>query len=70
MSTEIYYVNKNPQLNGDHEVHISTCSFLPIEANRLYLGIYSNCEDAVARAKQTYPKSNGCKTCCNACHTS
>jgi hypothetical protein len=24
-----YYVNKKAQANGDHEVHVSTCSFLP-----------------------------------------
>lgn len=24
-----YYVNKNSQSNGDHEVHTRSCSFLP-----------------------------------------
>jgi hypothetical protein len=32
----MYYVNKNAQDNGDHEVHTSTCSHLPLPANRLY----------------------------------
>lgn len=31
----LYYVNDNAQaLSGDHEVHTSTCSFLPEPQNR------------------------------------
>jgi len=33
------------------------------------LGSFSSCQPAVTEAKKTYSKSNGCKTCCNACHT-
>ncbi|WP_125719972.1 hypothetical protein [Flavobacterium ustbae] len=65
-----YYVNQNAQPNGDHEVHTESCIYLPSFLNRKYLGIFSNCKDAVAEAKKTYSKSNGCKTCCNECHTS
>ena len=66
----IYYVNKNAQSNGDHEVHTGDCSFLPDPQNRLYLGYFSNCHDAVRKAKKTYPQSNGCFYCSYACHTS
>ena len=65
-----YYVNKNAQANGDHEVHKYGCSYLPETANRQYLGKFSNCHDAVKEAKKTYPQSNGCYYCSNACHTS
>lgn len=65
-----YYVNKRAQLNGDHEVHISDCLYLPLIENRKYLGEFSNCQDAVKEAKKTYTKSNGCKTCSYECHTS
>ncbi len=34
----IYYVNKNAQSNGDHEVHKSDCAWLPEVENRKYLG--------------------------------
>jgi hypothetical protein len=64
-----YYVNQNEQLNGDHEVHTEDCNYLPLPANRRYLGEFSSCEPAVQEAKKTYSTSNGCKTCCNACHT-
>ncbi|NHM05692.1 hypothetical protein G4D82_00520 [Flavobacterium sp. CYK-4] len=65
-----YYVNKNAQPNGDHEVHDQDCPDLPIAENRKYLGEFSNCKAAVAEAKKTYSKSNGCKTCSKECHTS
>ncbi len=65
-----YYVNKKVQANGDHEVHVENCIYMPSSENRSYLGEFSNCGDAVKKAKETYSKSNGCKTCSNECHTS
>ena len=65
-----YYVNKNAQSNGDHEVHNEDCKFLPNSDNRKYLGEQSNCKEAVTEAKKSYSKSNGCKTCSDLCHTS
>jgi hypothetical protein len=65
-----YYVNKNEQSNGDHEVHTGDCTYLPAPANRIYLGEFSNCRDAVNAARQFYSRCNGCYFCSNACHTS
>ncbi len=65
-----YYVNKNAQANGDHEVHTSNCSYLPNIENRIYLGEFSTCAEAVREAKNHYLKSNGCYYCSSACHTS
>ena len=67
---DYYYVNKNAQSNGDHEVHKATCNYLPSDENRKYLGLFSTCTEAVREAKQTYLKSNGCYYCSNPCHTS
>jgi hypothetical protein len=64
-----YYVNRNAQDNGDHEVHVPSCSFLPDAENRLFLGEFSSCGPAVTEAKKYYSQSNGCFYCCNACHT-
>ena len=64
-----YYVNKKAQDNGDHEVHKSDCSWMPSEENRLDLGNFSNCRDAVLKAKEYYLQSNGCKHCSPECHT-
>lgn len=64
-----YYVNKNPQSNGDHEVHSENCRFLPNEANRKLLGYYSSCKAAVNKAKEYYNQVNGCYYCSRDCHT-
>lgn len=65
-----YYVNKKAQTNGDHEVHTTGCSWLPKTDNRIYLGDFSNCKDAVKKAREYYTKVNGCYYCSNDCHTS
>jgi hypothetical protein len=64
-----YCVNKRAQLNGDHEVHQYSCSRLPDAENRLFLGDFPSCTAAVRKAKETYPQSNGCFYCSEACHT-
>ena len=64
-----YYVNKNAQANGDHEVHRDTCKYLPAEPNRIYLGSFDNCADAVTAAERHYSQVNGCATCSPECHT-
>lgn len=64
-----YYVNSNQQANGDHEVHKAGCSWMPDKNNRIYLGNFSNCYEAVREAKKHYIKSNGCYYCSNECHT-
>jgi len=65
---ENFYVNKEAQPNGDHEVHSAKCLYLPELENRKYLGIFCTCTDAVAFAKETYPQANGCYYCCRAAH--
>lgn len=65
-----YYVNKNSQKNGDHEVHKTGCTYMPLAENRTLLGEFSNCTDAVKKAKDFYLQVNGCYYCSNECHTS
>lgn len=62
-----YYVNNNAQPNGDHEVHRDGCNYMP--ANKTYLGVFNNCQDAVRAARAYYNQVNGCYFCSNACHT-
>jgi len=47
-----YYVNRIKQSNGDHEVHASTCSYLPIIENREPLGYFNDCKEAVKKQKK------------------
>jgi hypothetical protein len=64
-----YYVNRNPQNNGDHEVHMEGCVHLPSQENRQYLGEFASCSYAVMEAKRFYPQLNGCFYCAKECHT-
>ena len=36
-----FYVNKNAQCTGEHEVHRADCAWLPDAANRIYLGEFT-----------------------------
>lgn len=63
-----YYVNTNAQPNGDHEVHVVSCTHGPSEANRKYLGDFTTCGPAKAEARRYYATADGCFYCCNACH--
>lgn len=62
-----YWVNRNAQANGDHEVHRQGCSYMP--SDKKYLGDFASCRGAVAEAKKTYSQSNGCYWCSRECHT-
>jgi len=62
-----YWVNRNAQANGDHEVHRQGCDYMP--SNRLHLGDFTSCRSAVSEAKKTYSQSNGCYWCSRECHT-
>lgn len=64
-----YYVNRNAQVGGEHEVHREDCSYLPIETNRVHLGLYSSCKPAVEAAKKLYSNVDGGFFCCRDCHT-
>jgi hypothetical protein len=58
-----YCVNRNAQTNGDYEVHLISCHYLPYDFK--YLGEHSDCSSAVSEAKKTFSKSKECNYCCN-----
>ena len=64
-----YYVNKNQQPTGEHEVHTQYCLYLPAVENRIYLGDFISCSDAVKEAKKHYSNVDGCFYCSKACHS-
>lgn len=61
-----YYVNKNAQSTGEHEVHAYGCSHMPNQP--LLLGAFNNCIEAIAKARQHYTNVDGCFYCCEECH--
>lgn len=66
-----FYLNSQAQANGHHEVHKEDCTFLPQSGNRIFLGEFNFCSDAIAVAKEKYQfsKLNGCYFCAKGCHT-
>lgn len=63
-----YYVNKNIQPTGEHEVHKEGCHRMPELQNRVYLGYFSNAIDAVREARRYYTNVDGCYYCSNEAH--
>ena len=69
-----YYINKNPQSppeHGEHEIHKDyNCSHPPLLENRIELGNFSSCKDAMIEAKKLFPewKIDGCEYCNVECH--
>lgn len=64
-----YYVNKNAQAGGEHEVHNLSCDHLPYEQNRIYLGNFDDCKPAVREAAKYFTNVDGCYYCSRACHS-
>lgn len=69
MMLEHFYVNKNTDAQGNHEVHRENCDYLPRPENREYLGFFSNSYDAVRAARRKYLTADGCWHCCPESHT-
>ena len=65
-----YLYNKNRDDNGNHEVHNYKCDHSPNNLNRVELGQFSSCEQAIAFARNMFGRDNfdGCKHCCPECH--
>lgn len=63
-----YYVNKNCQSSGEHEVHREGCSMMPDFNNRIYLGYFSNAINAVREARKIFNNVDGCYYCSKEAH--
>lgn len=65
-----YIVNKNTNTNpGNHnEVHNEDCKYYDQITNYDYLGEFSTCHGAVAKAKVKGYDADGCADCCPDCN--
>lgn len=63
-----YYLNRNAQTTGEHEVHESNCFRMPEPQNRIYLGYFSNANEAVREARKYYDNVDGCYYCSPEAH--
>lgn len=58
-----YFINRNAQPNGYHEVHAEGCQFLPSAENMIYLGEFSSRFGALQAAKTQFAQVSGCHFC-------
>lgn len=60
-----YCINKNAQSTGEREVHNldAFCRYLPDPENRLFLGKFDNCHQAISEATKRYKDVDGCYYC-------
>jgi hypothetical protein len=67
-----FYINRNAQDDGYHEVHNGdmNCSHPPLPENRIGLGYYNTCSEALSAARTANPGLliDGCYYCTQ-CHT-
>lgn len=64
----VYYINRNAQPTGEHEVHKEGCYRMPELQNRIYLGYFPNANDAVREARKYFNKVDGCYYCSQEAH--
>ncbi len=63
-----YYISTYHDPDKGHEIHKEDCRYMPDIKNRMYLGSFYNCQQAVRLAKLTFPNSEGCKFCMSGCN--
>ena len=62
-----YYVTKEMDTHGKHEVHREGCPYLPAPEACEHLGRLLSSFSAVAVARKLYDKINGCLHCTPEC---
>lgn len=66
-----YIYNRNTDSKGNHEVHTTTCSYVPQSSNQVKIvGNFDSCKEAIKEAKLQSGKTNfdGCYYCSRPCH--
>jgi hypothetical protein len=61
---DYYFVNKEALENGDHEIHSGGCRRCSSDRNRIYLGFFLDCGDALTIAGRFYDRVILCRLCC------
>ena len=60
---DLYYVSNEANKTGKHIVHKVGCENFPL--NYIYLGPFSECQDALKKARRYYPEVDHCDQCCS-----
>jgi len=60
---DLYYVSNKVNKTGKHIVHKVSCENFPL--NNIYLGPFSECREALEKARGYYPEVEHCEQCCS-----
>jgi len=58
-----YYVDKSVQLDGNHALHKEGCGMYISQNNKFHIGVLSDCDQAVEKARLLFSNIEGCKDC-------
>ncbi len=64
-----YLIDKRPRPTGEFEIHVEKCPRLPVVEDRLYLGEFTRCQDAIAIGKRYFRNVDGCAYCIPESHS-
>jgi hypothetical protein len=65
-----YFVRISPGLSGMHSVHKESCPFVPDNGNRIPLGRFRDCKEALREAREYFQRVDGCYFCNKECYES
>jgi len=58
-----YYISKKSRQDGTFSVHKEDCPFLNESEQRIFLGRFDTCKDAIKTARIFFLKSDACYFC-------
>lgn len=63
-----YYLNRQQQPTGEHEIHRYGCPYGAHPNNRIDLGWCTTEQEALIKARRYTPYADGCYYCCPLIH--
>ena len=64
-----FYIENDPNLHGECEVHREYCKVLLSAQNVKYIGLFDGCQAALVAARMIHPKAIGCLSCSGECRS-
>ena len=64
-----YFISKEKNGAGKHELHASVCYKLPDPGKRIYIGEFEDCVQAMRLAESMIRSMDGCPLCSPRCHS-
>ncbi len=63
-----YYISTDKDYSMGHGIHQEDCNHMPLIKNRIYLGSFYNCRQAMRLTKLTFQNCYPCEFCMSDCN--